>query len=157
MNQRKGENDYRKYFMINLHETMLPTSAGVESTNSWSPVLRASNWAIEAGTCPSYFVYHSENNFPKTHDVLIIKWAAPCKNMSLGIYGQQRPRSTCADAQSDQGLHCLQTESLDTVEWMNGEQKTGWYFLNLHILRTLAATQKIIIQKASYYVIWCVS
>ena len=30
MNQRKGENDRRKYFTINLHERMLPTSAGVD-------------------------------------------------------------------------------------------------------------------------------
>ena len=29
LNQRKGENDHRKYFMINLHERMLPTSAGL--------------------------------------------------------------------------------------------------------------------------------
>ena len=28
LNQRKGENDRRKYFMINLHKRMLPTSAG---------------------------------------------------------------------------------------------------------------------------------
>ena len=39
-NQRKGENDRRKYFMINLHERMLPTSAGVEPATSWSPVGR---------------------------------------------------------------------------------------------------------------------
>ena len=31
LNQRKGENDRRKYFMINLHERMLPTSAGVKT------------------------------------------------------------------------------------------------------------------------------
>ena len=31
LNQQKGENDCRKYFMINLHERMLPT---------WSPVGR---------------------------------------------------------------------------------------------------------------------
>ena len=36
LNQRKGENDHRKYFMINLHERMLPTSAGVEPATSWS-------------------------------------------------------------------------------------------------------------------------
>ena len=30
LNQRKGENDRRKYFTINLHERMLPTSVGVE-------------------------------------------------------------------------------------------------------------------------------
>ena len=36
----KGENDHRKYFMINLHERMLLTSAGVEPATSWSPVGR---------------------------------------------------------------------------------------------------------------------
>ena len=40
LNQRKGENDRRKYFMINLHEWMLPTSARVEPATSWSPVGR---------------------------------------------------------------------------------------------------------------------
>ena len=40
LNQRKGENDRRKYFMINLHERMLPTSTGVEPSTSWSPVGR---------------------------------------------------------------------------------------------------------------------
>ena len=40
LNQRKGENDRRKYFMINLHERMLPTSAGVEPATSWSPIGR---------------------------------------------------------------------------------------------------------------------
>ena len=40
LNQRKGENDRWKYFMINLHERMLPTSAGVEPATSWSPVGR---------------------------------------------------------------------------------------------------------------------
>ena len=38
LNQRKGENDRKKYFMINLYERMLPTSAGVEPATSWSPV-----------------------------------------------------------------------------------------------------------------------
>ena len=36
----KGETDRRKYFMINLHERMLPSSAGVEPATSWSPVGR---------------------------------------------------------------------------------------------------------------------
>ena len=35
-----GENDGSKYFMINLHERMLPTSAGVEPATSCSPVGR---------------------------------------------------------------------------------------------------------------------
>ena len=33
LNQRKGENDRRKYFVITLHERMLSTSVGVEPAN----------------------------------------------------------------------------------------------------------------------------
>ena len=40
LNQQKGENDRRKYFMINFHERMLPTSAGVEPATSWSQMQR---------------------------------------------------------------------------------------------------------------------
>ena len=36
LNQQKGENDRRKYFMINLHERMLLTLAGL---NLWPPGL----------------------------------------------------------------------------------------------------------------------
>ena len=38
---------------------------------------------------------------------------------------QRRPRSDCAEAQSDQGLLCLLTESRDTTEFMNGEKRQG--------------------------------
>ena len=41
------------------------------------------------------------------------------------ICGQRRPRSACASAQSDQDLHCLLTESLDTAECIDGEQMPG--------------------------------
>ena len=43
----------------------------------------------------------------------------------LGHMGTGRPRSACTSAQSDQGLHCLLTESLDTTECMTGEQRLG--------------------------------
>ena len=46
LNQQKGENDRRKYFMINLYERMLPKSARVESPGLQSD--GASNWATEA-------------------------------------------------------------------------------------------------------------
>ena len=46
LNQWKGENDYRKYFIINLHERMLQTR--VKPATSWSSVGCASNWATEA-------------------------------------------------------------------------------------------------------------
>ena len=52
LNQRKGENVRRKYFMINLHERMLPTRR-VEPASFWSPVGRACKWATESGSfCP---------------------------------------------------------------------------------------------------------
>ena len=35
----------------------------------------------------------------------------PCKNLSLGIWRQWRPRLACVSAQSDQGLHCPLIES----------------------------------------------
>ena len=33
-------------------------------------------------------------------------------------------------AQSDQGLHCLQTESMASTECMNGEQRPGRFFVH---------------------------
>ena len=48
LNQRKGENDRRKYFMINLHERMLRPRRGL---NPRPPGLQsdgASNWVTEA-------------------------------------------------------------------------------------------------------------
>ena len=62
------------------------------------------------------------------------------RNVSSCLCGQQKPRAACASAQSHQDLHCPLTESLDTTEYMNGEQRTGRYFahmqydLNLRIL-----------------------
>ena len=43
LHQQKGENDRRKYFMINLQECCWP--GGVEPATFWSPVRCASNWA----------------------------------------------------------------------------------------------------------------
>ena len=42
-----------------------------------------------------------------------------------GICGQRRSRSACASAQPDQGLCCPLTESLKTIECVNGEQMPG--------------------------------
>ena len=41
-----------------------------------------------------------------TTSVHDFKWTTPCKKASSCICGQRRPRSACAYAQSDQGLHC---------------------------------------------------
>ena len=58
--------------------------------------------------------------------------------MPSGICVQRRPRSACVSAQSDQGLHCLLTESLDTTEY-EWRARAAWYFThaqddNLRIL-----------------------
>ena len=45
--------------------------------------------------------------------------------MSKSICGQQRPRSASAAMQSDQSLHCLLSESLDTTECVHGKQRSG--------------------------------
>ena len=51
LNQRKGENDSRKYFMINLHERMLPTRCGSNPQPPDHQSGCACNWAIEADQC----------------------------------------------------------------------------------------------------------
>ena len=48
------------------------------------------------------------------HESFPILWAAPCKNVPLGICRPGRPRSACASTQFDQGIHCPLTESSDT-------------------------------------------
>ena len=50
-----------------------------------------------------------------------IRWAMSGENVSLVICKQQRPRSFCTSMQSDQGLHCPLTKSLDTTEYINSD------------------------------------
>ena len=61
----------------------------------------------------------------------------------------------CLRAYVHQGLHCVLTESLDTTECMNGEQRCRWYFahaqddLNLHILPCLKSI--LLLNQSSWY------
>ena len=74
LNQWKGENNCRKYFMINLHERMVPDPVGIQPSNSWSPVGRASDWAIEAGTSKFQTKQHVQtlHIYPKHWDASLI-------------------------------------------------------------------------------------
>ena len=54
---------------------------------------------------------------PYIHVWMTNKWAVLCKNMSLGICGQRRPKTACASMQSD---HCLLIESLQNI-WMESK------------------------------------
>ena len=82
--QRKGENDRRKYFMINLHKRMLPTSAGVEPATSWSPAgrrIQLSHWGqqVTLMLCiPGGTQYSS--GCSKTHN-LITMWYPHHRNI----------------------------------------------------------------------------
>ena len=73
-------------------------------------------------------------------------WVSSPMCSESGIWGQRWPRSICAVVQSDQGLDCQLTESLDTTECMNGERGPRWYFapvqddLNLCILHMFEGT-----------------
>ena len=51
--------------------------------------------------------------------------------MSSSICRQRRPRSDCASAQSDQGLHCPLTEPLNCIECIYGEQMPRWDFAHV--------------------------
>ena len=78
-------------------------------------------------------------------EILIFNWAMQ-KHVFRHICRQQRPRSACASTQSDQGIHYLLTESLDTTECLSGWQRPGSYFahaqddLNLRILLMFKGT-----------------
>ena len=61
LNQKKGENDRTKYFLINLYERMLPISAGVKPATSWSPVGCASNWVTKASSQKLPFVHFDQD------------------------------------------------------------------------------------------------
>ena len=52
------------------------------------------------------------------------------RTMQKNIFGHMRTLTaqiSRISAQSDQDLHCPLTESLDTTECMNREQRPGWY------------------------------
>ena len=88
------------------------------SSSNEYPEWDISNWVLTISINTYKMSFHAKIT-------KIIIWATPCENMSSGICRQQRLRSDCASAQSDQDLLCLLTESLDTTECMNEEQRLG--------------------------------
>ena len=98
LNQRKGENDCRKYFTINLHKRMLPTSAGVEPATSWSPVGRASNWATEAGwNGQKNLKQNLKKKKKKNYDMKYINWyPLSLIHISLETYKSYKQTSAIA-------------------------------------------------------------
>ena len=124
----------RKQFAGNVKAYFLAKIRKIISMSS------AENFTLHA-KCYAHALYHrdvfSHASEWKGRQATCTTWAAPCENVSLGICGQRRPRSACTSTQSDQGLHCLLTESYDTTECMNGEQRLGWYFEHVQESRNL--------------------
>ena len=63
--------------------------------------------------------HYIHNNFHQiTRDPfygILYKPTVTCENMPSGLCVQRKPRSACASTQSDQGIRCPFTESLDTI------------------------------------------
>ena len=70
----------------------------------------------------------------KAKTTIHIYRACAMRKSVFGHKRQQMPRSVCTSAQSDQGLHCPLTESLDTTECINGDLGHVQDDVNLHIL-----------------------
>ena len=71
-------------------------------------LLEAPQWGASNEYPQHMFLWRTGEKFVR----IIIKWAAPCKNVSSAC-GQRRLRSSCTSTQSDQGFKCLLTKSLD--------------------------------------------
>ena len=75
----------------------------------------------QQGTCkrqtlrPAFLSRHSDQS----------SLIGPWENLSAGICGQQRPRSS--SAQSDQGLYRPLTESLDTTDYRMYESESAYF------------------------------
>ena len=71
----------------------------------------------------------------------------------MGMRGQPRPRSDCADVHSDNGLCCPLPKSLDTIECINGAKYLAHAQDEVipHILRMLEDTFSL---NATHYCIW---
>ena len=120
----------------------------------FSPLVNSELFILETGRshCVFEWMFYKSEDFITTGlrplTLHAFNWGASCENVSSSLCGPQRPRPACASAQSDQGLCCSQTESLDTVdsiEYFNGEQcpdETAHVEddVNPHILRMLKDT-----------------
>ena len=143
--------------MINLHERMLPTSAGVKPA-TWSPVGRriqlshrggsvgcavrletgSVGCAVRLETGSVGCAVRLETRSLYKSSVVCIR-TAPCEKCIRSICVHRRLRTACVSAQCDQGLHCPLLTLIGYYK-MNREQMPGRIFayaqddLNLHIV-----------------------
>ena len=88
LNKRKGENDCRKYFMINPHQRMLPTQQG---SNAWPPDhqsdahLSEPPRLAEVALC-IWFIHLINNRSQNSIQNLLIYYLSPTKIQSSIIH-----------------------------------------------------------------------
>ena len=111
LNQWKGENDLRKYFMIKSPRKTVADSVGVEPTTSWSPVGCASNWATEAGTPRSV---HGAIWPPKIFE---------------GPYNINNGAQVTQKINSFAYILCIEVPLIRTTPWANSADDKGDIFL----------------------------
>ena len=90
LNQRKEENDHRKYFMINLYKRML-LHTGIKPMTSWSPEGQASDWATKAGLFLHKNVYCGYSAEASRLDIKLICKQSPIPTMPLVKFDSDWP------------------------------------------------------------------
>ena len=124
----------------------------INSHTEWQTVQIQNNWLLQKSTDLDLHCLQRQgiSGFSRTwvnnlyilqrHIAYLNIWAPLRKNVPLDHVRTVKAQIRLHNAQSDLGLHCLLTESLDTTEYINGEQRPRWYLanaqddLNLHIL-----------------------
>ena len=92
---------------------MFPIIIGRRPNSGLNDSGKFSTTSIGTGSDDHNSSNNTDTNRPPTVRIMTI-WTAACENVSSGICKQ-----------SDQGLHCLLTELLDSTKRMNGEQRPG--------------------------------
>ena len=113
---------------------ILKEFSGIDKTLYWMTYLyfKYHKWYFRAKKQAICLVWKKWNYATAGDSTLFLLHLS--RDMQKRVFGhmrQQRPRSACASAQSDQRLSCPQTESLNTIEWFIWEQRPGWDFAHV--------------------------
>ena len=105
--------------MINLHENMLPTSAGVEPTTSWSPVGRRIQLSHRGRQTIQVICYLQI----QISTVFILYTISTFSFQQEAQANSAEPDQMLQNAASDQGLHCLPfTEQFKNIKYIMIDQ-----------------------------------
>ena len=137
LNQRKRENDRRKYFMINLQERVLPDSAGIEpaTPDHHSDGIRLSHRGRQKEQAKDKSLFNVRSWRSIIYDNF---WIATWENVPSDMCAQRILISACPSAQSDCSLRCPHKETLHTLLF-KCDQWTFWPFVQSDLIFWLGA------------------